>query len=196
MYIYVQNLTLLFAKWNLNTICASSGPTYYNPKAAILWDGGNDLVMVRMIKLMVRMIKSMVGMMMTRLCGGLGPPTKYRLWPLALTVWQAAAAWTPSRKEKLGLGKTTSRQTQRRVQIVKVYDSPSPNITLSPATTLLLLYPFYSLHYIIHILLFSVYIAKIASITLYISTTPSAEWTASFYIYHLHCSVDSSTASI
>ena len=35
------------------------------------------------IILMVRMIKLMV---MRRLCGGLGPPTKYRLWPLALTV--------------------------------------------------------------------------------------------------------------
>ena len=43
-------------------------------------------LMVGMIKLMVRMIKLMVGMVMTRLCGGLGPPTKYRLWPLALTV--------------------------------------------------------------------------------------------------------------
>ena len=38
------------------------------------------------IILMVRMIKLMVGMVMRRLCGGLGPPTKYRLWPLALTV--------------------------------------------------------------------------------------------------------------
>ena len=44
------------------------------------------ILMVRMIKLMVGMIKLMVGMVMTRLCGGLGPPTKYRLWPLALTV--------------------------------------------------------------------------------------------------------------
>ena len=44
------------------------------------------ILMVRMIKLMARMIKLMVGMVMTRLCGGLGPPTKYRLWPLALTV--------------------------------------------------------------------------------------------------------------
>ena len=43
-------------------------------------------LMVGMIKLMVRMIQLMVGMVMTRLCGGLGPPTKYRLWPLALTV--------------------------------------------------------------------------------------------------------------
>ena len=44
------------------------------------------ILMVRMIKLMAGMIKLMVGMVMTRLCGGLGPPTKYRLWPLALTV--------------------------------------------------------------------------------------------------------------
>ena len=44
------------------------------------------ILMVRMIKLMVGMIKLMVGMVMRRLCGGLGPPTKYRLWPLALTL--------------------------------------------------------------------------------------------------------------
>ena len=149
------------------------------------------------IILMVRMIKLMVGMVMTRLCGGLGPPTKYRLWPLALTVWQAAAAWTPSRKEMLGFGEDYKQAEQRIVQIVKVYDSPSPNITLSPATTLLLLYPFYSLHYT-YSTIFSVYCYNSlhASIILYISTTPSGEWTTSFFIYHLQHSVYSSTASI
>ena len=43
-------------------------------------------IILMVIKLMEGMIKLMVGMVMRRLCGGLGPPTKYRLWPLALTV--------------------------------------------------------------------------------------------------------------
>ena len=46
----------------------------------------------------------------------------------------------------LGFGEDYKQAEQRIVQIVKVYDSPSPNITLSPASTLLLLYPFYIIH--------------------------------------------------
>ena len=76
----------------------------------------------------------------------------------------------------LGFGEDYKQAEQRIVQIVKVYDSPSPNITLSPATTLLLLYPFYSLHYT-YSTIFSVYCYNSlhASIILYISTTPSGE---------------------
>ena len=76
----------------------------------------------------------------------------------------------------LGFGEDYKQAEQRIVQIVKVYDSPSPNITLSPTSTLLLLYPFYSLHYT-YPTIFSVYCYNSlhASIILYISTTPSGE---------------------
>ena len=112
---------------------------HYNPKAAILWDGGNNLDGED-----------------DKVDGGDGDdetlwwlrtPHQVQAVAFGTHCLTSSSSLNTFQKRKVGVGEDYKQAEQRIVQIVKVYDSPSPNITLSPASTLLLLYPFYSLHY-------------------------------------------------